>query len=76
MNAFTRLNRPPASERRRRPSRLRTALVAVALCALAPLGGCANMEFRFANTLSPAQAAQRYFNSHDPASPVNAWNAL
>jgi hypothetical protein len=76
MNAPARLTNPSAARQGRRPSPVRTALVATAVCALATLGGCANMEFQFANTMSPAKASQRYFNPYDPGSSVNVWNAF
>lgn len=79
MNPIERRPNPSASRTARRasPARAsRAALVAAAVCALAVLGGCANMEFQFANTLSPSKASQRFFDPYDPASPVNVWNAF
>jgi len=54
----------------------RAAIVAVAVCLLAALGGCANMEFQFANTMAPAKGSQRAFDPYDPGSTVNIWNLL
>jgi ferric-dicitrate binding protein FerR (iron transport regulator) len=54
----------------------RAAIVAAAACLLTALGGCANMEFQFANTMSPAKGSQRVFDPYDPGSPRNVWNAL
>jgi len=78
MNPHACLPTAPAARPARRPSPARAsrAMIVAAACVLATLGGCANMEFQFANTMSPSKASQRYFNPYDPASSVNIWNAL
>ena len=80
---MTTLSRAPTRsaarpERCPSPSRRasRTAIVGVAACLLTALGGCANMEFQFANTMAPAKGLQRAFDPYDPGNTVNSWNVL
>lgn len=56
--------------------RARLARVAVALVAALALPACANLEFQWANTGSPAKLERRMLDLYDPMSPVNVWDVF
>jgi hypothetical protein len=56
--------------------RARLVRTAAALVAALALPACANLEFQWANTGSPAKLERRMLDLYDPMSPVNVWNVF
>jgi hypothetical protein len=54
--------------------RARLVRAAAALVAALALPACANLEFQWANTGSPAKLERRMIDLYDPMSPINVWN--